>query len=238
MGTIPLRLKCPSCGHVERMSVTAPLAMWSIPSAGVRKVETSTGAAALAAGATVCPNCSTPFGVNMRARPATAVTAMLNASSPEAVDNAFHGATVTTFPKSKSDIAKDENLPLKVRDALVFIQEDALQRRNPAGIMSGARGCLDVALKSLGETDGGRRTRIDNLLARGLVTASIAAWAQNLWEEGSDAVHDLDAEIERAVEHVEFLKLFFEVAFGLPARIAQVSHDSEAEVVESTSSDG
>lgn len=172
----------------------------------------------------------------MRARPANPVTAMLSAVSPEAVDHAFYGSTVTTFPKAKSDIVKDETLPTKVRDAFVFIQEDALQKRNPAGIMSGARGCLDVALKSLGEIDGGRRGRINNLLARGLVTASIAAWAQTLWEEGSDAVHDLDAEIDRAIEHVEFLKLFFEVAFGLPARIAQASHDGEVEVAEVTPS--
>ena len=40
---------------------------------------------------------------------------------------------------------------------------------------------------------------------------SHAQWAEHLWTEGSDAAHDLDAKIERAIEHVEFLKLFFEV---------------------------
>ncbi|GAA0212896.1 hypothetical protein GCM10009081_29530 [Brevundimonas nasdae] len=100
--------------------------------------------------------------------------------------------------------------------------------------MSGARACLDVALKNLGESDGGRRTRINKLLSRGIITTSIAAWAQSLWEEGSDAVHDLDAEIDRAIEHVEFLKLFFEVAFGLPARIALASHEGEVDPTEIT----
>ena len=234
MALIPIRLRCPNCGHIERMGVTAPLAMWSVPAPNVRRVETSSGSASLAAGATVCPNCSIAFGITMHARAATSVTAMLNATSPDAVENAFHGGTVLTYPRSQSDILKDENLPPKIREAFVFIQEDALKRRNPAGIMSGARGCLDVALKNLGETDGGRRARINNLLSRGLITASIAAWAQSLWEEGSDAVHDLDAEIERAIEHVEFLKLFFEVAFGLPAKIAQASHESDTELAEIT----
>ena len=103
----------------------------------------------------------------------------------------------------------------------MYIQEDALNRRNPSGIMSGSRSCLDVALKALGETEGYRRTRIENLLKRGLITKSIATWSKKLWDEGSDSVHDLDADLDRAIEHVDFLRLFFEVVFRLPARIPQ-----------------
>lgn len=126
-------------------------------------------------------------------------------------------------------ITPDLHLPHLIREQFVFVQEDALRRRNAAGIMSGSRACLDVALKHLGEETGGRRARIHKLANRGLITHGIAEWANKLWEEGSDAVHDLRADMDLAVDHVEFLRLFFEVAFALPARIAAASHGAVVE---------
>jgi hypothetical protein len=90
--------------------------------------------------------------------------------------------------------------------------------------MNGARSCLDVSLKALGEASGGRRDRINRLFERRIITQAIADWAQTLWKEGSDAAHDLEADMDRAIEHIEFLKLFFEVAFELPERVKAASH--------------
>lgn len=83
-------------------------------------------------------------------------------------------------------------------------------------------------INSESDSEGGRRTRIDNLAARGIITKDIATWSHDLWDDGNDAIHDLDADMDTAIEHVEFLKLFFEVAFVLPAKIA-ASKNSEPE---------
>ncbi|HET9160463.1 MAG TPA: DUF4145 domain-containing protein [Caulobacteraceae bacterium] len=144
-------------------------------------------------------------------------------------------ARVEYYPESGSKIYQDSSLPEKIREAFVYIQEDAQRKRNPAGILSGSRACLDVALKHFGESTGGRRTRIQALADRKIITQGIADWAQTLWEEGSDAVHDLDANIERAIEHVAFLRLFFEVSFSLPAKIAAASHGVVDSAVEQES---
>jgi len=138
------------------------------------------------------------------------------------------GCFINTVPTSKYVLHADPNLPPMIREPFVCIQEDVLRRRNPTGIMSGARSCLDVALKDKGEATGGRRDRIQRLAEKKVITQSIADWAQTLWEEGNDATHDLTANLDRAIEHVEFLKLFFEVAYGLPARIeAAMTMESE-----------
>jgi hypothetical protein len=144
------------------------------------------------------------------------------------VDAALQGGAIETFPRGVNGFLPSNDLPEKIRAPFVFAQEDAARRRNAPGVLSTARGCLDVALKELGQTTGGRRERINNLAAEGIITKGIAAWAQQLWEDGSDAVHDLDADMDRAIEHVEFLELFFEVAFSLPARIQAITAGTES----------
>jgi hypothetical protein len=168
----------------------------------------------------VCPECLRPFGFEVFNLQVCSVFGLVQSKDDAATDANLRGASTRTYPPDPSAIVADVSVPEKIREQFVFIQEDARRRRNAPGILGGARTCLDVALKELGESSGGRRDRISNLAKRGIVTNGIAAWAQDLWEEGSDAIHDLDATLERAIEHVEFLKLFFEVAFALPARIA------------------
>jgi hypothetical protein len=182
------------------------------------------------AAGTVCPNCQNPFGILIDSTSLT-IHQIFQASTPDSTDAALQGSYVTTIPNSEVSGNNYPNLPDLISQNFVFILEDAQRRRNPAGIMSGARSCLDVALKALGQVDGGRRNRINNLAQQGLITNAIAAWAQTLWEEGSDATHDLQANLERAIEHVDFLKLFFEVAFEMPARVATSSHGAIPAVV-------
>ncbi len=166
-----------------------------------------------------------PFAVLLTTQsPGGTLFAVWQHSGPNETDVALRTVMIETVPDSAPGSATFRHVPTLVADAFRFVQEDAGRRRNAPGIMSGARSCLDVALKGLGQTTGGRRERINNLATAGLLTASIAAWAQELWEEGSDATHDLQADMDRAIEHVDFLRLFFEVAFELPAKIAAQPH--------------
>lgn len=151
----------------------------------------------------------------------------MQTSTSEKTDAALLHAVIRTVPQSPLSIEPNEDLPQVVREPFVYIQEDAIRRRNATGIMSGARSCLDVVLKAQGQLSGGRRKRIQNLAGQKIITQSIADWAQRLWDDGNDATHDLSANLERAVEHVEFLKLFFEVVYGLPARVAAAQVETQ-----------
>lgn len=221
---IPVRLTCPKCGTRERMTVSDPMSMWDIDRNHKRVVTTDRNMTHFASCATCCPECRTAFGVILRPSSGTSMVDFFGNQNPASVDQALQGGAAVTYPQDPKTFTPSEELPPKIRAAFVFAQEDAARRRNAPGVLSTARGCLDVALKELGEAQGGRRERIANLADRGLITKGIAAWAQQLWDEGNDAVHDLDADMDRAIEHVEFLKLFFEVAFSLPARIEANSH--------------
>ena len=205
------------------MPVHGPFRTWYSGDQGKRVLgKHSTPGYTFGSCAAVCPDCSNPFGVIVK--PSSVFADFFALGDPERIDAALQNGAVWTIPKSPRSFSMDQSLPAKIREPFVFAQEDAALRRNASGILSTARGCLDVALKELGEKTGGRRDRINNLRDKGIITGGIATWSQTLWEEGSDAAHDLEADMERAIEHVAFLRLFFEVAFSLPARIASASH--------------
>jgi hypothetical protein len=223
MPTPLIRLTCVICSSIERMELQGPHKLW----ADVAKSQPSTDRnnASVGACSVVCPNCTAPFGVVItRGNGSASWVGIFGSNDPNATDAALKGAKIVTVPADPLGVDRFEHVPPIIAETFVFVQEDAQRRRNAAGIMSGARSCLDVALKHLGEIEGGRRDRINNLAAKGIITAAIAAWSQNLWQEGSDASHDLQADMPRALEHVAFLKLFFEVAFELPAKIALNPH--------------
>ncbi|MDP3853130.1 DUF4145 domain-containing protein [Phenylobacterium sp.] len=220
MGKPLARITCPICDTIERMELTGPLRVWSDVSRQAIRIDPNCHVGAAAA---ICPNCQSPFGVLIYLGSST-IQHLFNTNSPEETDVALRDASIVTVPPSAIAPESYPNLPKLISENFVYIQEDAQRRRNPAGILSGARSCLDVALKALGQEEGGRRARINNLASAGLITTAIAAWAQTLWEEGSDASHDLQANLDRAIEHVDFLRLFFEVAFEMPARVALSSH--------------
>jgi hypothetical protein len=211
-----LRVTCPSCGIRERIPITA-IRTFKIMDG--RRVPSSPSGASILAASAICDECQTPFGLLVHPYAST-VQELLGTNTSESTDAALRGAVIVTNPPSPLAVVPNDALPVLVREPFVFIQEDAIRRRNPTGIMSGARSCLDVVLKDLGQNSGGRRSRIQNLCNEKIITQSIADWAQKLWEDGNDATHDLTANIDRAIEHVEFLKLFFEVVYALPKRIA------------------
>lgn len=112
-------------------------------------------------------------------------------------------------------------VPPEIAEVMIELEEDLRRGRNEARILSGCRSVLDVALQKLGETSGGRGDRIARLGAKGLLTSGLSEWAKKLWQDGHDGVHELQAKGHPVAEHVAFLKLFIEVAFVIPAKIAE-----------------
>ncbi|MCM0751205.1 hypothetical protein DEA98_07010 [Brucella pseudogrignonensis] len=103
----------------------------------------------------------------------------------------------------------------------------------PSRIVSECRSIMDVCLKELGATQGGRRQRIAHLKASHVLTEDLAAWGEFLWDDGNDAVHDIEATHEDARKHVEYLKLFlvsrsiFQQTLGNDAGKSQLHSNNE-----------
>ena len=112
-------------------------------------------------------------------------------------------------------------VPGKAAKFFVEASEDLRRGRDAAGVIGKCRSVLDICLKELDAKGEGRKKRIADLRARGVLTTSLADWAEKLWDDGNVAIHDLDGDAEEARQHVRFLELFFEVAFALPAQIEQ-----------------
>ena len=112
--------------------------------------------------------------------------------------------------------------PAVARDQLPELVQDLRDGRNSARILAGARTVLDTVLRDLlgDEMNNGRPAAIRSLAEQGVLTESIAAWAQRLWREGSDAAHEGRGSRGQAIDHIEFLKMLLQVAYSLPSQIA------------------
>lgn len=111
-------------------------------------------------------------------------------------------------------------VPADIAEVLVELDEDYRRGRNAGRVLAGCRSVLDKALATLDPSaTGARSNRIDALSKSGKLTADIAEWAKRLWVDGNDGVHELSAAGHPVGEHIEFLKLFVEVAFVIPERI-------------------
>jgi hypothetical protein len=131
----------------------------------------------------------------------------------------FEVELLTTFPGP--DVA-DVPVSVPPKAAALFIEaSDGLKSgRGPAGLIGHCRSVLDVCLRERGADGKTRRAQIGNLRDRGLLTESLAAWAEQLWSDGNEAIHEIEGSAELAQQHVAFLKLFFEVAYRLPEQVA------------------
>ena len=115
-------------------------------------------------------------------------------------------------------------LPERISQLWLATQASLDRGDPPSRIVSECRSILDVSLKELGEVEGGRKTRIKNLRDKFILTDDLMKWANELWEDGNDAVHDIEADGSTAQQHVEFLRLFFRIVFELPAEIEAKQH--------------
>jgi hypothetical protein len=223
MTEVKIRLDCPHCGVRERRPVQY-IRYLKPNGPGALVVTPQVQIASRLLAATFCDDCKLPFCIVLTSGANNSIQGILQSAGNEiGTEAAMEGAKIRTIPSAGTFEAND-GLPEAIRQPFADIQEDAMKRRNAPGVMATARACLDVALKALGETQGGRVQRIQNLQNKGILTSSLSEWANKLWADGNDAVHDLEAKMDDAIEHVEFLKLFFEVVFVLPNKIDQASN--------------
>lgn len=212
---VSIRMQCPNCGHSERSPIVTPfMRMFDKHD----NVVNTIGAAYSALSATICYNCNLAYGLKLFGGSSSTLHYLRDAKSDEDADVAMNSIVAQTFPVSSAQYVSDA-IPEKIRGPFRDILEDVSRRRNAPGVMSISRGCLDVALKELNQRKGSRVERLNNLMTEGKLTVGLSDWAKKLWKDGSDAVHDLEATNEQAAEHVEFLKLFFEVVFVLPDQV-------------------
>ena len=79
---------------------------------------------------------------------------------------------------------------------------------------------MDVCTTKLNGGGGQLSARIDKLRQSGMLTEPLAQWAHEVRLDGNQAIHEIEATAKEAKELVEFIKLFLQVAFVLPAEIA------------------
>jgi hypothetical protein len=127
---------------------------------------------------------------------------------------------LATYPEPQK-ATRDPAYPDELREIFAEAQEDLALGRSPARIVATCRSVLDVATNKLNGRGATLSARIDNLKERGVMTEAIADWAHAVRIDGNEAIHELVATAQEARELVEFIKMFLDVAFVLPKRIAE-----------------
>jgi hypothetical protein len=90
----------------------------------------------------------------------------------------------------------------------------------PSIITGVCRTVLDVVTKKLGAKESDTLfKRIEFLRDNSTITQPIRDWAHELRLDGNAATHDAVGDANEAREYVEFLRMFLNMAFTLPARI-------------------
>ncbi len=113
-------------------------------------------------------------------------------------------------------------LPGKVQELFVSLQEMRDGKVYPPLIVGGCRSALEAALDALNAQGNRIIDKINDLKDKGVITAVLADWANQIRLHGNKAVHEIQASEQEAEELVEFTKVFLEYCFVLPYRISQL----------------
>lgn len=125
---------------------------------------------------------------------------------------------VDILPKLLSPIS-DPVWPKEIQREFSDAQTMLIQGMSPSIIISTCRTVLDVSLKKLNGQGKNIFSRINDLLEKGIITQPIAHFAHSIRSLGADATHDAIGGEEDARLFIEFLKVFLNIAFSLPAQI-------------------
>lgn len=172
---------------------------------------------------TQCPRCNYPtmilFETNLEAL-----------ESLQRVDNRQTGvgvkmqvfAVLEQYPSAKEP-EQDPIWPDSIRRKFADAQNMLTQRFSPSIVLTTCGTVLELALKELDQSDERKNLykRIENLHANGTITSPIKDWAHSIRLDRNDAVHDGEGDEKDAAEYIEFLKMLFNMAFSLPARITE-----------------
>jgi hypothetical protein len=204
---------------MDRMSICAPIETTSSASRG--KWLSGIGTSSMTPVQLVCPlHCHSCGGYSIAVFDTDQAGGNHISQGPHAAGG-VENTTVTTvaiFPKPEHFGAPDA-VPKNAGQLFVEAKEDLRSGRTPAGIIGKCRSILDVCLTELKAEGQGRKTRIADLHTKGILTKTLADWAQKLWDDGNPAIHEIIGDEDSARQHVAFLDLFFEVAFVLPAQV-------------------
>jgi rRNA maturation protein Nop10 len=224
-----LSSKCPHCGRVEHFALRgvieyiakSRIVPGDISTSRTVKVDLREGHhTAKAYGAASCPNCGGPILIWFECPQESLALMKASSGSHEWRYNGSNPKILGVFPEGEKP-DDSPHYPEALRKVFVELQEDVKMGRNAPRIVVGCRSVLEVALKDLGYTGKHQdlRDRIKKARADGRLTESMSAWAERIRLEGNEAAHELSATDAEAREFVDFLRLFLEIAFVLPARI-------------------
>lgn len=118
--------------------------------------------------------------------------------------------------------------PETLRQQFADAQDILAEGRSPSIVLATCRTVLEVALKELDPNDKGSSLykRIENLHMAGHITTPVKDWAHEIRLDGNAATHDGKGDKNAAMEYVEFLKMFLNMTFSLPARIEQKRNEA------------
>jgi len=135
---------------------------------------------------------------------------------------------LATYPSPPQPYAHP-SIPEKARSLFVDLQRlirDVRYSERASMVVAGCRSVMEQAIKLLGGEGPKLKAKIDDLLQKGIITRILADWAHTIRLEGNQAVHEINATQEEAEEMVEFLKIFLQFTFELPARIREKRRSS------------
>lgn len=132
----------------------------------------------------------------------------------------FEGRVDAIHPQPVPPYAH-HSLPDNVREAFIDLQKMLTENKQPHFIITGCRTVLEAAVRELGGGQEGDKlyARIDDLFAKGVITATLKDWASIIRKSGNGAAHEMRGTPEEAREFVDFTKIFLQFTFELPATI-------------------
>ena len=133
--------------------------------------------------------------------------------------------TVKAIHPTPQEPMQDPMWPDELRRAFADAQTMLAQKMSPSIILSTCGTVLELAAKKLDDDEKVAKLklqpRIDHLHQAGYITSPIKDWAHTMRQVRNGAAHAAEGTEEEAAEYVEFLKMFLNMTFSLPARIEQ-----------------
>ncbi|MER8964459.1 DUF4145 domain-containing protein [Mesorhizobium sp. M0808] len=225
--------RCARCGELVDFTVRACLSFSAVKAENLAKAKTpeiqpttmfTTGTdvdLASAAALAQCPRCNCPSMIEFSLPRQYLRAAILAVGKTESVADLASRMTVGAVFPTFAEPDSDPHWPSEVRRHFEDAQRMLSARMTPSIIIGVCRTVLDVVTKKLGADQDSLYRRIDHLRTAGTITEPLADWAHALRLDGNTAVHEGIGEENEAVEFVAFLKTLLNVAFTLPARIAE-----------------
>ncbi|MGV1939541.1 DUF4145 domain-containing protein [Agrobacterium sp. 22-211-1] len=168
-----------------------------------------------------CPRCNGPALIVFKAERATYESIKnLITKGDGAILGGFKSITVEEVHPAPARPDADPHWPEEITRQFVDAQNMLNQGITPSIITGVCRTVLDVVTKKLGAKESDTLfKRIEFLRDSSVITQPISDWAHALRLDGNAATHDAVGDANEAREYIEFLRMFLNMAFALPARI-------------------